>query len=449
MLPDVRFAITPMQTVGDRDLQTDLRVSPPDFFTRELDTAVLEGRLDCAVHSAKDLPTPLPAGLAVCRLPWREDPRDAWILPEGKRWTDVPTAPVIGISSARREAFARQRFPAAVMTPMRGTIEARLAQLDDGRFDLLLMAGAALTRMGLQARITEWIPLDVLPTPEGQGFLALTFRADDPMLLLLRSLFVKNIKPGALQDQRVLLTCSEALLKKTSDLVRDFGGTPVFCPLIQLVPNPAARPALERLDGYGWLLVTSPSAVRALAKLLPARPAEGYRLPKFVVCGPGTAAEVKKIFNVAPDLQPASDFGGAGVLTEIEPLRRSSQPILRVRSDKAGSGLAEELRHNGLDVTDLVIYKNEYIRYAERPEFDAVFFASASAVEAYLALWSAASLAGHAVVAIGEPTVAALKRAGLAADVMGLEATVNGSITALAAHRVNAELKRRIGEQKI
>ena len=443
LLPAVQFEVMPMKTIGDRDLQTDLRISPPDFFTRELDVAVVEGRLDCAVHSAKDLPSPLPAGLEACRLPWREDARDAWILPQGKKWSDVPAAPVIGISSARREDFARKRFPAAVMAPVRGTIEERLAQLDAGKFDLLLMAGAALVRLGLQARISEWIALEALPTPEGQGFLALTYRANDSVMLRVRGLFVKNAKDGPLQGMRVLLTCSEALLKKAEAFVRDFGGTPVACPLIRLVPNAEARHELQNMDRYGWILITSPSAVRCLAELS----GNTRSLPKFIVCGPGTAEELKKSQGIVPTLQPAWDFGGAGVLAEAESLRKSGKPILRVRSDKAGAGLAEELRRQGLDVTDLVIYKNERIHYAEFPKFDAVFFASASAVEAYVELWGGDTLVGRLIAAIGKPTMAALRQAKLPADVVGVEATVAYTMLALAAHQVNAILKTM--EQKV
>jgi hydroxymethylbilane synthase len=547
LLPVARFGLAALSSPGDRDRAMDLRVSPPDFFSRDLDVAVLEGRLDCALHSAKDVPDPLPPGLDWCWLPWREDPRDVWVLPAGKTWAALPAAPVIGVSSARREAYARCRYPQAVLRGVRGNIAERLAQLDAGGFDLLVMAGAALVRLGLQNRISAWLALEELATPEGQGVLTLTFREGDATFQRLRSLFVKpvtfvgtgddpsgahalrhadvclhdvpegspwlgelpatarkiNVGPhgrqprweqdeisrllaryarqgcrvvrlcaaadgwyaevaaldalrlpyrilpnaggspvtvprhGALQGGRVLLTCSAALLEQATTVVQDFGGVPLARPLIRLVPKMEAACELTRLDRYGWLLITSPSAVRCLAELLPA---EVRRLPRIMVCGPGTAAEVEKVFRIKPDFQAAADFGKAGVLADLAPLRQTRQPVLRIRSDQAGSTLADELRQAGLAVTDLIVYKNERVRYTGRPEFDAVFFASASAVEAYVDLWGADSLGGRTVVAIGKPTAAALNRAGSRADVLGHEATVASALAALAAQRVNAVL---------
>lgn len=190
-LPDTEFTMAMMASPGDRDRSTDLRRSPPDFFTRDLDEAVLRGDLDFAVHSAKDLPSPSPAGIDWCWLPWREDARDAIVLRRGVSVSLLPPTPRIGISSERREVWCRRRFPHAVLAPIRGNVEERMKQLDDGKYDMLVVAAAALNRLELADRITELIPLDELAPADGQGVLALTFRAGDPLLLRLRSLFVK------------------------------------------------------------------------------------------------------------------------------------------------------------------------------------------------------------------------------------------------------------------
>lgn len=192
-LPLTSFELVPFDSPGDRDRQTDLRVSPADFFTRDLDEAVCTGVVDAAVHSAKDVPDPVPEGLDWCWLPWREDPRDALVVRAGSLLEDLPTAPRIGVSSERRERFCRDRFPMGQLLPIRGNIEHRLALLDAGDFDLLVMAAAALQRLGLPERITSYISLDELPVPEGQGVLCLTFRTGDPRLQGLRSLFVKSV----------------------------------------------------------------------------------------------------------------------------------------------------------------------------------------------------------------------------------------------------------------
>lgn len=192
-LPGTRWQEVAISSPGDRDQKTDLRLSPPDFFTKDLDDQVRAGTLDCAVHSAKDVPDPVSEGLDWVWLPWTEDARDVLIRPEGKTVDSMPATGRIGVSSERREAYCRARFPQARQCPVRGTIEERLRQLDRGDFDLLVMAGAALNRLGLQDRITEWIPVGELPPPDGQGTLALTFRAGDERFQKLRRLFVKSV----------------------------------------------------------------------------------------------------------------------------------------------------------------------------------------------------------------------------------------------------------------
>jgi uroporphyrinogen III methyltransferase/synthase len=171
----------------------DLRQSPADFFTKDLDDQVRAGLLDCAVHSAKDLPDPVSDGLDWVWLPWTEDARDVLIRPKGLTVESMPANGRIGVSSERREAYCHTRFPGARQSPIRGTIEERLRLLDRGDFDLVVMAGAALNRLGLQDRITEWIPAALLPPPDGQGTLALTFRAGDERFQKLRRLFVKSV----------------------------------------------------------------------------------------------------------------------------------------------------------------------------------------------------------------------------------------------------------------
>lgn len=194
LLPDHPIRLTPLSSPGDRDQAADLRASPDDFFARDLDNAVLQGELDAAVHSAKDMPDPVTDGLDWFWLPDAEDPRDVLVLPQGRRPEALPDAPRAGISSDRRAAWCLQRFPGARVLPIRGTIEARLAQLDAGRFDLIVMAGAALLRLGLAARISAWIDRAELPTPPGQGALALCFRRGDPLFTRLRTLFVKSVR---------------------------------------------------------------------------------------------------------------------------------------------------------------------------------------------------------------------------------------------------------------
>lgn len=183
--PGLKWELVPLCSPGDRDKAADLISAPDDFFTRDLDQALLDGTIDCAVHSAKDLPDDLPAGVDGCWMPGGADPRDVLVGSLDPK--------VIGVSSERRIAYAQKRFPNAECKPLRGTIEERLAQLDAGAFDCIVMAAVALQRLGREGRISEWIPLDAMPIPDGQGRLALTFRANDERFLRLRSLFIKPV----------------------------------------------------------------------------------------------------------------------------------------------------------------------------------------------------------------------------------------------------------------
>jgi uroporphyrinogen III methyltransferase/synthase len=655
--PDAEFQALEMSTPGDTDRTADLRQSPADFFTRTLDEALLTGKIDFAVHSAKDLPDPVPEGIDWFWMPDAGDRRDVLVGSLNPK--------IIGISSDRRAAYAKKRFPNAECKPVRGNIEERIQQLDDGKFDLLIMAGVAMQRLGLEDRVAEWIPLSELETHEAQGALAVTFRRTDPRLTAIRSLFVKSatfvgagvceghctldglralqttevclydalmddsllkylpesaqkiyvgkrlgahsqpqeeinqllcdcvrkglrtvrlkggdagifgrlaeevdalealglasrVLPGisamqtaaadtgilltrrgvargfsvmtprlqgggvgpvteaaraelpvvfymsvgvtekisaelmadglsgdtpcalvfetgsdrekvfrgtlshlpevdeairqlpglfvvgeiarygfdrslgALGGQRVLLTCSEALMDRTAQAVHDFGGRPVVRPSIRLELLPKGFQTLENFD---WIALTSPSAVRCFHELLLKEKIDMRRLPKIMSVGSGSARALQSL-GLGCDLMPESDFSGAGLLKAAAPVVKG-QKILRLRSQKAGPELANGLRAAGAEVTDCVLYQNAVVKYDAVPEFDSVYFASASAVESFVGQWGAAALDGKTILAIGGPTQAALKSVGLNATVVGEMATAEKSLHALAVYEVN------------
>ena len=193
LFPSVAFEITTLDTPGDRDKASDLRAASQDFFTKDLDDAVLGGGVHCAIHSAKDMPDKMRDGMDFVWLPWAEDICDVLILRKGESLEKLPPSLRIGISSARREEYCRRRFPGAELPFIRGNVDDRIAQLDAGKFDLLIMAAAGLNRLGLAERISGFIPADELPPPHGQGHLALTFRKGDPVFTVIRKLFVKAV----------------------------------------------------------------------------------------------------------------------------------------------------------------------------------------------------------------------------------------------------------------
>ena len=197
--PGTSYKVVPVETPGDRDLTTPIEKSAPDFFTRDLDEAVREGRIDFAVHSAKDLPETISDDLDWFWLPNREDPRDCWVMR-----SDMSPASArrrrglkIGISSERRKSYAQSCFPKAKLLPIRGAIDSRIQQLVDGKYDAVLMAMAGLNRLypeGLPTVSIHPISLDELPPPEAQGILAVVFRAGDERLMALRQRFVKAVR---------------------------------------------------------------------------------------------------------------------------------------------------------------------------------------------------------------------------------------------------------------
>ena len=788
LFPEIKWKLINSSSPGDRDRKTDLRETPVNFFTKDLDDLVRDGQLDCAIHSAKDLPYPLPEDIDWLWLPWREDPRDVIILPKGKMQLipplkgvpdragdvinelsnknhptlkhtpprgstrDVPpiTHPValrhpsqegirgelstgsqlsnrtfrspaatcsppfikrspenfggvrgisirdcgdfggckIGVSSDRREKYCEQHFPKAELLTIRGNIEERISQLDAGKYDMIIMAAAALLRLNLQNRISKWISLKDLPTPEGQGTLALTFRKNDERFLTLRGLFVKSVtfagagvgtadlyttaslkaiqncdiclhdhlqdrklldelpqtakcicvgkrsglhsvsqkeitnlivnyarkgykvvrlkagdpcifgrlaeeteelerlrlpytvipgissisaatagtgmmltrrnisrgfvamtprkagggiapvnnkaraelpivffmsintahevveelikdglaektpaavvfgaysdneivlrgtlenicekiqetknpknpglliigEPvkycfdktlGAFAGRKILLTCSSALQDRAAGIVRDFGGIPIQRPLIKLTLNGGDIPPLKVSDpacaggdlggcklDYDWIVMTSPSSIRCFFKMLKKAKVDLRNLPKIMVCGAGTKKELERS-SIFADAAPNFDFGATGILKTAKEIFVPGQKILRLRSDKAGNALADKFRELGLIVDDQILYHNEMITYDNHPEFDAVLFASASAVEAFDNLWGFDILKNKTILTIGKPTKKLLEEKGITEIVIGREATVKASLYTLAVEFVRQAL---------
>ena len=163
-----------IKTTGDRITDVPLaQVGGKGLFTKEIEEALLDGRADLAVHSLKDLPTELPAGLGLAAVPAREDPRDALV---GRRLKHLPVGAKVGTSSLRRAAQLRQARPDLLIETLRGNLDTRLRKLEEGRYDAVVLAAAGLKRLGWEERITELLPPEVMCPAVGQGALALETR---------------------------------------------------------------------------------------------------------------------------------------------------------------------------------------------------------------------------------------------------------------------------------
>ena len=167
-------------TTGDRIQDRRLlEVGGKALFTKEIEEALLDGRVDVAIHSMKDVPAEQPDGLAIAAVPMREDARDGFISEHFAAFADLPHGARLGTASLRRQAQALSLRPDLQIEMLRGNVDTRLKRLKDGDFDAILLACSGLNRLGLSEVIRERLSLDdFLPAP-GQGALAIQTRADD------------------------------------------------------------------------------------------------------------------------------------------------------------------------------------------------------------------------------------------------------------------------------
>jgi hydroxymethylbilane synthase len=210
--PGVRVRVEIFKTQGDVRLDVPLStIGGQGAFTKELEVALLERRVDVAVHSLKDLPTFTPEGLSITATPEREDPRDALVLRAGPAAgatsiRGLPEGAVVGTSSLRRIAQLKHLRPDVHIKDLRGNVDTRLRKLDGGEYDALVLASAGLRRLGLGGRISAAIGPDEMLSAVGQGSLGIETRADAREL---------NALVARLDDQRTraAVTAERALLR--------------------------------------------------------------------------------------------------------------------------------------------------------------------------------------------------------------------------------------------
>ncbi len=149
------------------------------LFTKEIEEALLDGRIDLAVHSAKDVPTFLPAGLMLAACLEREDPRDVFISHKASSFADLPQGATLGTTSPRRQAIAKHIRPDLRIVPLRGNVETRLRKLESGEMDATILALAGLKRLGLETHATRIMPVHEFLPASGQGAIAIEIREAD------------------------------------------------------------------------------------------------------------------------------------------------------------------------------------------------------------------------------------------------------------------------------
>ncbi|MCB0286822.1 MAG: hydroxymethylbilane synthase [Calditrichia bacterium] len=206
-LPELQFETEEVKTIGDRILDIPLSdIGDKGLFTKELDVALLQNRIDLAVHSLKDLPTILPDGLTIGAITERWDVRDAFISKHGKNLAELPENTVIATGSLRRKAQLLNYRRDFKMVDIRGNLNTRFRKFDDSNWDGMILAVAGIERLGWADRISEKISMDVMLPAVGQGSFAVVCRENDSRILEI----IRNINH---RPSEIAATAERAMLR--------------------------------------------------------------------------------------------------------------------------------------------------------------------------------------------------------------------------------------------
>ena len=211
--PSLEVELVTIKTTGDRILSVPLaEVGGKGLFTKELDEALLDGRIDLAVHSMKDIPFQLPPGIEFGAIPEREDSRDAFIS-KGRKLHELSIGSKIGTSSLRRQVQLLHRFPSLKPTMLRGNVDTRLKRLQAGDFDGIVLALAGLRRLGCDHLVTQILEEDLMLPAIGQGALGIVCRADDSSTWVRLAALDHRPTRAAVTAERGLLAVLEGSCK--------------------------------------------------------------------------------------------------------------------------------------------------------------------------------------------------------------------------------------------
>ena len=213
-LPAGRIEIKTIRTTGDTIQDRPLvEAGGKGLFTKEIEEALLAGAIDLALHSSKDMPTVLPAGLVLSAFLPREDARDAFVSRKADRLADLPRGAVVGTASPRRQALVKRLRPDLAMVPLRGNVETRLRKIEAGDADATVLAIAGLKRLGLAAAANAIFEIDDFIPAVGQGAIGIETRADDAAT---RALVAKIDDP----DTAIALAAERAFLAELDGTCR-------------------------------------------------------------------------------------------------------------------------------------------------------------------------------------------------------------------------------------
>jgi hydroxymethylbilane synthase len=409
--PDVELEIISMDTMGDRDKKTPIsEMEGTDFFTREIDQALLTNQIDLAVHSAKDLADQVPEGIVIAATTRSVDPYDVLVSKDHLKLRDLPKGARVGTSSERRKNQLRAYRPDLKLVDIRGTMGERLDKLFSEDLDAIVIAGAGLIRLGLGHRITERISFDILKPHPLQGSLAVAVRAgDEEFKTLLGKLDGK--KTSVCVDEpsmrkRILVTGTSAKRFKSMGQIRHI-------PMIEIKPARNFRTldaAILRINEYDGFLFTSRHAVLYFLDRLKKKmkSVEALRSKMIIAIGK-TTAEVLESFGLNAKCMPEEETAESmAKLLRDFPVK--GKRFLIPRSDLAKDLLVDELRKRGAHVEPVTVYRNicPKIKKQDLGRIDEIVFTSPSTVKNFLKIYQDIP-ARIKVWAIGPVTQAQLK----------------------------------------
>lgn len=371
--PQASFSPIFIETSGDQDLKTSLRtLDKTDFFTKEIDKLLLSKEVSIGIHSAKDLPEPLPKGLTVVALTRGVDPSDSLVLREGETLESLPKEALIATSSLRREDNVRRLRDDLKFRDLRGTIQKRLTLLDSREADGIVVAEAALVRLGLTHLNRLRIPGE---TAAFQGQLAVVAREDDlEMKALFYPLDVRHLP-------RALYPGPEWPLQAFRDRWIH------FAPLLKIqtrkANDPAIKAAFQAWPRYTHLIVTSKSAVKSLFSLI-----KVFQLPlsekHWIAVGNATAAELFQYGIKTPEI--AADESSEGIVKLLQKLELNKAHLFWPHSALSRPVITEYGKRNKILITDCAVYDIQPDDRMELPDlniFEEVLFSSPSTVKAF------------------------------------------------------------------
>ena len=261
--PDATVELNSIKTIGDKLLDVPLaKVGGKGLFVKEIEEAILDGRVDLAVHSMKDMPSELPEGLVIGAVPKREMPVDVLLSRESRSLSELPDGARIGTSSLRRAAQLLALRPDVNIIPLRGNLDTRIRKLDTENLDAIVLAAAGVRRLNLQDRVTEYLDVELMVPAVGQGALCIEARRGDETLQPILN---------AMEDleTRLTVTAERALLARlegscqvpiaghgileqdrlhVTGLVADLGGKTVIRDSLEGPPQDAQRIGTELAD---------------------------------------------------------------------------------------------------------------------------------------------------------------------------------------------------------